>query len=148
VYGLLRLCECYGHDRVNALCERALAFDTIAVLRLEGMLRDARRTEDAVVVSVVTVKVLGSASSSGHSMSSQTTSRCPGSTLSSWASTTPLDRESQLAPGPLARGDSTEALATDGERQVTDRYWIARRDRSSLDSSGRHVVGFAELRCG
>lgn len=48
-YGLLRLCERYGHDRVNALCERALAFDVIAVPRIERMLKDARRTEDAAV---------------------------------------------------------------------------------------------------
>jgi hypothetical protein len=50
-YGLLRLCERYGQDRVNALCERALAFDVIAVPRLEGMLKDARRTEDAAVAT-------------------------------------------------------------------------------------------------
>ena len=50
-YGLLRLCERYGHDRVNALCERALVFDVIAVPRLEGMLKDARRTEDAAVAT-------------------------------------------------------------------------------------------------
>jgi len=48
-YGLLRLCERYGHDRVNALCERALAFDVIAVPRIERMLKDARQTEDAAV---------------------------------------------------------------------------------------------------
>jgi transposase len=50
-YGLLRLCERYGHDRVNALCERALAFDVIAVPRIEGMLKDARRTEEAAVAT-------------------------------------------------------------------------------------------------
>jgi transposase len=50
-YGLLRLCERYGHDRVNALCERALIFDVIAVPRLEGMLKDARRTEEAAVAT-------------------------------------------------------------------------------------------------
>jgi hypothetical protein len=50
-YGLLRLCERYGHDRVNALCERALAFDVIAVPRIERMLKDARRTEDAAVAA-------------------------------------------------------------------------------------------------
>jgi transposase len=48
-YGLLRLCDRYGQDRVNALCARALAFDVIDVPRLEGMLKDARRTEDAGV---------------------------------------------------------------------------------------------------
>jgi transposase len=50
-YGLLRLCERYGHDRVNALCERALAFDVIAVPRIERMLKDARQTEDAAVAT-------------------------------------------------------------------------------------------------
>jgi hypothetical protein len=50
-YGLLRLCERYGQDRVNALCARALAFDVIDVRRIEGMLKDARRTEDAAVAT-------------------------------------------------------------------------------------------------
>ena len=50
-YGLLRLCERYGHDRVNALCGRALAFDVISVPRVEGMLKDERRTEDAAVAA-------------------------------------------------------------------------------------------------
>lgn len=48
-YGLLRLCQRYGQDRVNALCARALAFEVIDVRRIEGMLKDARRTEDAAV---------------------------------------------------------------------------------------------------
>ncbi|HEY4185428.1 MAG TPA: hypothetical protein VGP07_10180 [Polyangia bacterium] len=48
-YGLLRLCERYGQDR--ALCARALAFDVIDVRRIEGMLKDARRTEDAAVAT-------------------------------------------------------------------------------------------------
>jgi transposase len=50
-YGLLRLCDRYGQDRVNALCARALAFGVIDVPRLEGMLKDARRTEDAAVAT-------------------------------------------------------------------------------------------------
>ncbi|HSR95949.1 MAG TPA: hypothetical protein VLM79_02710 [Kofleriaceae bacterium] len=50
-YGLLRLCQRYGQDRVNALCARALAFDVIDVRRIEGMLKDARRTEDAAVAT-------------------------------------------------------------------------------------------------
>ena len=50
-YGLLCFCERYGQDRVNALCERALAFDVIAVPRIEGMLKDARRTEEAAVAT-------------------------------------------------------------------------------------------------
>ena len=50
-YGLLRLCDRYGQDRVNALCARALAFDVIDVPRLEGMLKDARRAEDGAVAA-------------------------------------------------------------------------------------------------
>ena len=45
-YGLLRLCERYGQERVNALCARALAFGVLDVPRIEGMLKDARRAED------------------------------------------------------------------------------------------------------
>jgi transposase len=50
-YQLLRLCDRYGQDRVNALCARALAFGVIDVPRLEGMLKDARKTEDAAVAT-------------------------------------------------------------------------------------------------
>jgi hypothetical protein len=50
-YQLLRLCNRYGQDRVNALCARALAFGVIDVPRLEGMLKDARRTEDDAVAT-------------------------------------------------------------------------------------------------
>jgi transposase len=45
-YGLLRLCDRYGKDRVNALCARALAFGVLDVPRIERMLKDARRVED------------------------------------------------------------------------------------------------------
>jgi hypothetical protein len=45
-YGLLRLCDRYGKDRVNALCARALAVGVLDVPRIEGMLKDARRAED------------------------------------------------------------------------------------------------------
>lgn len=45
-YGLLRLCDKYGADRVNALCGRALDFEVIDVSRVERMLKDARRAED------------------------------------------------------------------------------------------------------
>jgi transposase len=48
-YGLLRLCERYGDDRVNALCARALAFGVLDVPRIERMLKDARRAEDEAV---------------------------------------------------------------------------------------------------
>jgi hypothetical protein len=50
-YGLLRLCQRYGQDRVNAVCARAIAFEVIDVRRIEGMLKDARRTEDAAVAT-------------------------------------------------------------------------------------------------
>lgn len=43
--GLLRLCERYGVERVNALCARALSFDVIEVPRIERMLKDSRRIE-------------------------------------------------------------------------------------------------------
>ena len=44
-YGLLRLCDRYGCDRVDALCARALAFDVVDVPRIERMLRSAVATE-------------------------------------------------------------------------------------------------------
>lgn len=46
-YGLIRLCERYGAGRVNALCQRALAFDVLDVPRIERMLKMARSAEDA-----------------------------------------------------------------------------------------------------
>jgi hypothetical protein len=45
-YGLIRLCERYGLDKVDALCKRSLAFDVIDVPRLERMLRQAQVAED------------------------------------------------------------------------------------------------------
>jgi transposase len=50
-YQLLRLCERYGQERVDALCSRALAFSVIDVPRLEGMLKDARRVEDQAIAT-------------------------------------------------------------------------------------------------
>jgi hypothetical protein len=50
-YGLLRLCDRYGQDRVNAMCARALGFGVIDVPRIEGMLKDARRVEDEGVTT-------------------------------------------------------------------------------------------------
>lgn len=50
-YGLLRLCDRYGQDRVNALCARALAFGVLDVPRIERMLKDARRVEDEAVAT-------------------------------------------------------------------------------------------------
>lgn len=46
-YGLVRLCERYGADKVNALCKRSLVFDVIDVPRLERMLKQAQSDEDA-----------------------------------------------------------------------------------------------------
>ncbi|MEO1234951.1 MAG: IS21 family transposase [Myxococcota bacterium] len=46
-YALLRLCEKYGSDRVNALCQRSLEFDVFEVPRVERMLRNAQRMEEA-----------------------------------------------------------------------------------------------------
>lgn len=50
-YGLLRLCQTYGPQRVNAVCARALAFGVLEVPRVERMLKDARRTEDEAVAA-------------------------------------------------------------------------------------------------
>jgi hypothetical protein len=44
-YGLLRLCDRYGVERVNALCARALAFDVIDTRRIERMLKTAQSSE-------------------------------------------------------------------------------------------------------
>jgi transposase len=44
-YGLLRLCERYGNDRVDALCARAIAFDVIDTRRIERMLKSAQSSE-------------------------------------------------------------------------------------------------------
>jgi transposase len=52
-YGLLRLCERYGADRVDALCARALAFDVLDVPRIERMLKAARTAEDAAPTGTV-----------------------------------------------------------------------------------------------
>ncbi len=44
-YGLVRLCDRYGADRVDALCARALAFDVLDVPRIDRMLKAATRVE-------------------------------------------------------------------------------------------------------
>jgi hypothetical protein len=46
VQGLLRLCDRYGAERVDALCRSALAFDVLDVKRIDGMLRSAQHAED------------------------------------------------------------------------------------------------------
>ena len=47
-YGLLRLCDRYGAERVDALCERALAFEVVDVPRIERMLKTASVVETEV----------------------------------------------------------------------------------------------------
>lgn len=44
-YGLVRLCDRYGAERVDALCARALAFDVLDVPRIDRMLKAAMRVE-------------------------------------------------------------------------------------------------------
>jgi hypothetical protein len=44
-YALLRLCERYGAERVEALCARALEFDVIDTRRIERMLKTAQSSE-------------------------------------------------------------------------------------------------------
>src|SRR6187431_405335 len=45
-YGLVRLCERYGAEKVDALCKRSLAFDVVDVPRIERMLKQAQKAED------------------------------------------------------------------------------------------------------
>jgi hypothetical protein len=45
-YALLRLCDRYGAERIDALCARAIAFDVLDVRRIEGMARTAQKLED------------------------------------------------------------------------------------------------------
>lgn len=52
-YGLLRLCERYGADRVDGHCARALVFDVIDVPRIERMLKAARAAEDTAPAGTV-----------------------------------------------------------------------------------------------
>jgi hypothetical protein len=46
-YRLMSLCERYGADRVDALCQRALGFDVIDVKRIAHMLKTAQQVEEA-----------------------------------------------------------------------------------------------------
>jgi transposase len=46
-YALLRLCDRYGVERVEAVCIRALAFDVIDVTRIEKMLKTAKTMEES-----------------------------------------------------------------------------------------------------
>jgi hypothetical protein len=50
-YALLRLCERYGRERVNAHCARSLAFDVVDVSRIERMLKSAQALEADAVAS-------------------------------------------------------------------------------------------------
>ena len=47
-YCLLRLCDRYGVERVEALCGRSLAFDVIDVMRIDRMLKTAQKAEQPV----------------------------------------------------------------------------------------------------
>lgn len=58
-YGLLRLCDRYGVERVNALCARAIAFNVIDVRRIEHMIKTAQ-SQDAQAESEGKVVVLSS----------------------------------------------------------------------------------------
>ena len=42
-YALLRLCDKYGDGRVEAVCQSALAFDVIDVVRITRMLKRATK---------------------------------------------------------------------------------------------------------
>lgn len=48
-YGLMRLCERYGADRVGALCARSLAFEVVDVTRIDRMLKRAHHLEEAAI---------------------------------------------------------------------------------------------------
>jgi len=56
-YGLLRLCDRYGVERVEAMCARALAFDVIDVPRIERMLKAAHQVEQDATVSGKVVRL-------------------------------------------------------------------------------------------
>jgi transposase len=45
-YGLLRLCERYGAEKVDALCRSSLTFDVVDVPRIERMLKKAQQAVD------------------------------------------------------------------------------------------------------
>lgn len=46
-YQLLRLCDTYGADKVDAVCERSLSFDVVDVPRIARMLKQALCAEDS-----------------------------------------------------------------------------------------------------
>ena len=46
-YALLRLCEKYGDGRVEAVCQSALSFDVVDVVRITRMLKRAAATPTA-----------------------------------------------------------------------------------------------------
>lgn len=45
-YALLRMCDRYGREQVEAACRRAIAFDVIDVRRIERLLKQAAHAED------------------------------------------------------------------------------------------------------
>lgn len=48
-YGLVRLCDRHGDERVDALCARAIAFDVLDVPRIDRMLKAAMSVESVAV---------------------------------------------------------------------------------------------------
>lgn len=80
-YGLLRLCERYGADRVNALCARALAFDVLDVPRIERMLKAARTAEDTAPTGTVVPLPASAGKITCRCIASKTCTRAMASTL-------------------------------------------------------------------
>jgi hypothetical protein len=54
-YGLMRLCDRYGDERVEAMCRHALKFDVIDVSRVERLLKDARRAEEEAAPKITSL---------------------------------------------------------------------------------------------
>jgi len=52
-YGLVRLCERYGSERVDAHCKRALEFEVVDLPRIERMLKQARLSEESAPGKIV-----------------------------------------------------------------------------------------------
>lgn len=56
-YALMRLCERYGDERVEAMCSHALKFGVVDVSRVERLLKDARRAEEEASPKLRTLPV-------------------------------------------------------------------------------------------
>jgi hypothetical protein len=50
-YALLRLCERFGAERVDAHCARSLSFDVVDVPRIERMIKAAHRLEEGAATT-------------------------------------------------------------------------------------------------